>query len=88
MTARTSPRNPTMPTDREMLDAVRSMFASAACEADNITSGRRGMQVSYQHDFAGVLHLPSVARTVRWWERRLTEHLSATRDPEEPDEDP
>ena len=64
-------------TDREMLVAVCDMFERAENEADNIASGRRGMQVPYHGDFAGVLHRPSVAQTVRWWAKRLGDHLKS-----------
>ena len=62
-------------TDRDLLESVCQMFESAANEAENIASGRKGMQVPYHGDFAGSLHFPGVARNVRWWARNLRRYL-------------
>jgi hypothetical protein len=67
-------------TDRDLLESVCQMFEAAASEAENIASGRKGMQVPYQHEFAGTLHLPSVVRDVRRWARTIRAHLDGRGD--------
>lgn len=64
-------------TDRELLEALRNVFARALYEAERRDGQHRGMGVPYHGEFGCVLHFPSVRRDLRDLERWIASHLEA-----------